>query len=327
MFGSHFDAIKGTTAGAPGTGSFTPNAAASGFRAWSNVAAGFVGQVLFEDGSAKEGAWCYWDGTTLTRPANGFVWSTTGSQLSLGSSATAALAASADEIEGPLGGGRFAALVATSSTTHTAIGDTASSTLGSSGAHTQATTNLLTEQVAIKYTSGTTADSVAGVGFANSQALYSTASGRGGFDCFSRFGPLQLPTGPRLAAGVTNPAYSSGEPSAIAGNFAMFLKDSTDTNIQFATKDGTTAGKTDTGITLTAGAFYLARVWAAPGGGRVYGLLIRWDTGDIWYGSRTTNLPTNGTFLKGMIAGALNGSNTGTAFVLHIASIVLRTLL
>jgi hypothetical protein len=329
MFSAQHDNIKGTTSGAPGTGSFTPNAAATGARAWSNVAAGWIGVVRFEDGTDWGLSYCYWNGTALTRPSAGFIDSSTGSQLSLTSAATAALVVSADAVATPIGSSRLCAYIAPASngSAFDRLGFGSPSTSGTLGFATLATTNFLTEQVAVTFTSTTGANAIAGFNNGSSgqtAAVYSTTAGRGGFDFSSRFGALTLPTGPRLWIGLTNTALTGIEPSAVAGSFAAFGKDSTDTNIQFMTKDGTTAGKTDTGITLTAGAFYLARIWAAPGGGKVYGLLIRWDTGDIWYGSRTTNLPANGSLLFPEAKAALNGTNTGTAVVLHVASLVVR---
>ena len=76
------NAIKGTTASAPGTGSFTPNAAASGFLAWSTVPTNWVGLVRYDDGTDWELRYGFWNGTTITRASN-VVASSTGSALSL----------------------------------------------------------------------------------------------------------------------------------------------------------------------------------------------------------------------------------------------------
>jgi hypothetical protein len=94
-------AIKGTTSGTPGSGAFTPSAAASGYRAWSNVPTGWMGLVRFEDGSAWELGYSYWNGTTLSRGTNQRFDSSTGSALSLTSSATAAMVVDPREVLQP----------------------------------------------------------------------------------------------------------------------------------------------------------------------------------------------------------------------------------
>jgi hypothetical protein len=58
-----YNCIKGATSGAPGTGAFTPNAAASGFRAWSLVPTGWIGLVRYEDGTSWELTYSYWNGS------------------------------------------------------------------------------------------------------------------------------------------------------------------------------------------------------------------------------------------------------------------------
>jgi hypothetical protein len=324
MFSAQHDAIKGTTSGTPGTGSFTPNAAATSGRAWSLVAAGWIGTVRYEDGSNWELAYSYWNGTVLSRPSAGFIDSSSGSQLSLTSSATATLVASVDALEAPIGTSRFSALIGANGSNLGLINDTQSIQGTAGGLQTLATTNFLTEQLAFKLTSLTSANALAGAK-TGTGGVFSTASGRGGFDFASRFGCSQLPTGPRLFVGMYDGSYSgSSEPSAQTGNLGAFLLDSTDTNIQFATRDNSTTGKTDTAIALAANGFYLARIWAPPGGAKLYGLLIRLDTGAIWYGSRNTNLPTNGSILVGYSYAGLNGTNTGTAAIIHIGSIITR---
>jgi hypothetical protein len=323
MFTAQHGAIKGTTSGTPGTGSFTPNAAATGARAWSNVAAGWIGVVRYEDGSSWELAYSYWNGTVLSRPSAGFIDSSSGSQLSLTSAATAALVASADAIEAPLGACRFSAIIGGGSGLVT-IAETVTLIGGSASPNTLAATSFCTEQPATKYTSGTTANNAAGAK-GSLATFFSTTSGHGGFDFTVRFGFSSLPTGPRLFLALYDGTYSqTSEPSAQTGNFSAFGLDSTDTNLQLMTRDNTTTGKTDTSIALVNGGFYLARMWAPPGGAKIYGLLIRVDTGAIWFGNRTANLPTSGSALVPTFVAGLNATNTGTAATLHIGSIVTR---
>jgi len=324
-----YNAVKGTTAGAPGTGSFTPNAAAAGFLAWSTVSAGWIGMARYEDGAAWELSFGYWNGTALTRPAAGFFASSTGSQLSLTSAATAALVNEAGNLQPNLGRHPTRGLFASpGSTTISALGLATTSVTGTAAAVTPASTNGLTRQCRVQATSATTANAQAGLIPSTQIAHYSTASGVGGFEFCGSFGASQQPTGPRLFAGLF-PGSAGGltsEPSALVFSFAAFTKDSTDTNIQFTTNNGSGSGtKADTGIPLTTNGWYVVQIWAPPGGGTIYGLLIRVDTGDLWFGSATTDLPANNTFFAPVIYGSLNGTDTGTAIVMHIGHLVVRT--
>lgn len=324
-----YNAIKGTTAGTPGTGAFTPNAASSGFRAWSNVPSGWVGLVRYEDGAAWELSYSYWNATTLSRAASQWVASSTGSALSLTSSATAAMVADASEVMSHLGGtGWYGWKPQPGGTTVTAHNIGVINTVGTGAAVAVAATNFLTEQLRVQYTSATTANAQAGWHSGNQTALYSTSAGRGGFEFTARFGASQLPTGPRLFVGLTSTTFSgnTGEPSALTANYVTFAKDSTDTNIQLLVNSNAGSGtKTDTGIALVANGWYEAAVWAETGGGAVAGLLIRLDTGEIWLGSTSTDIPANGALLMAHLLGGLNGTNTGTAFVMHAGGIILRS--
>lgn len=322
-----YNAIKGTTAGTPGTGAFTPNAASSGFRAWSIVPTGWIGMVRFEDGSAWELSWCYWNGTTLSRSANQLFDSSSGSAISLTSAATAAMIVQASDVMSNLGTTKFAAWSATTgSTALAAVGCSAVAALGTASSPGLAATNYLTEQLRVQWASATTANSMGG-GSTGAIAVVDTTAGRGGFEFIARFGAAQLPTSPRLFLGLTSVTWASTsvEPSALtSAHIAAFAKDSTDTNIQLLTKDGTTAHKVDTGIPWAANGWYEASVWIEPGSNKVYGLLIRLDTGDIWFGSSTTNPPATGSLMLVNALGALNGTNTGTALNMCMGNMSLR---
>ena len=324
-----YNAIKGTTSGAPGTGAFTPNAAATGFLAWSTVATGWVGLVRFEDTSnAWELRYCYWNGTTLSRSANAFVASSSGSGLTLTSAATATMVADANEIQPHLGGTPLRGWLAfaNSTTSPWPFGTSALTITGTAAAAAIAATNILTEQVRHQANSATTAHAQAGWSQTQPLVVYSTTAGRGGWEYTARFGAAQLPTSPKLFCGLTTTTLVAlnTEPSALTANLAVFGKDSTDTNIQFITNSNAGSGtKTDTGIPLVANDFYEATIWSDPGGGRIYGLLVRLGTGDIWYGSTTSDLPANGSLLFMNTIGGLSAT-TGTAFQMCIASVMIR---
>lgn len=330
--GPFLNAIKGTTGSAPGTGDFTPNAAASGFIAWGDsvwgVPTGWVGLVRYDDGTAWELRYGYWNGTTISRPANGFVTSSSGSALSLSSAATAAIPADGQIVAPHLGTGlaRGFTGIPSSSTTATALGVASASRTGTSGVATVATTNFLTEQPRSLQTSATTANAQAAF-TAGVLAVINTTSGRGGWQFVARFGSTQFdPTSRRLFSGVTSVTYVgvTTDPSALTARVAAFSLDVADTNIQFLTNDNSGTGtKIDTGVTFEAGGWYHTQIWMTPGGGRAYGLLIRLDTGALWFGSTTTDIPNTTATLRHQIVGG-RGAGTGTAFALHMGAMMLR---
>lgn len=323
-----YNAIKGTTAGAPGTGAFTPNAASTGFRAWSNVPAGWIGLVRYEDGTDWELSWSYWNGTTLSRSSTQRFDSSTGSALSLTSAATAAMIVDASEVQPHLGGtptrGWSGILGGTSAATPLGIG--AAVVTGTATSANLVATNYLTEQIRQQSNSATTASAQAGYANSTQQAVVSTSSGRGGFEFVARFGAAQLPTGPRLTVGMTTSTFvGAGEPSALTANYAVFAKDSTDTNIQLLVNSNAGSGtKTDTGIALVANGWYEATIWNISGTTTICALLIRLDTGEIWYGSTTTDVPANGSLLFPQMIGGLNATNTGTGFFLCLGQMFVR---
>lgn len=324
-----YNAVKGTTAGTPGTGAFTPNAASSGFRAWSTVPAGWIGLVRYDDGSADELTYSYWNGTTLSRASTQFYDSSTGSQLTLTSAATAAMIVDGAEVMSHLGGTPWRGLLPTTGqSTLTAQNISTITALGTAAAPTLSGASFIAAQPRTQYTSATTANAQAGFGNpAGNVSAYSTTAGLGGFEYTVRFGATTLPTGPRLFMGLAGASYSgsTAEPSALATNLAIFGLDSTDTNIQLISKtSGGSFTKVDTGIPLVANGWHEATVWAEPGGGAIYGLLIRLDTGAIWLGKSTTNLPSAGVMNPNCVGG-LNGTNTGTAFVLQFGGVIIRS--
>jgi hypothetical protein len=182
-------------------------------------------------------------------------------------------------------------------------------------------------QPRILYTSATTASAQAGISF-STVAVYSTTAGLGGFEFAARWGASQLPTGPRLFVGMSAGTFvgNTAEPSAFTQSYSVFAKDSTDTNIQFLNNSNVSTGtKTDTGIPLAVNGWYESSIWAEPGGGKLWGLLVRLDTGDIWLGNTTTDIMATGAILAPYILGGLNGSNTGTAIIFHVGGMCARS--
>jgi hypothetical protein len=326
-----YNAVKGTTSGTPGTGAFTPNAAATGYRAWATVASGWMGLVRFEDGSSWELCFCYWNGSTLSRASTQVYDSSTGSQLTLTSAATATFVIDADEVAVD-----FAAtsqrmwVPVVNGATPSAVGLPAATFTGTAAGVLPAATNWLTEQPRTQITSATTASAQCGQTTATVTALVSSTAGRGGFMFRARFGASALPTGPRLFVGMTNATFVAvaADPSAsrTAAN-AGFSLDAADTSIQLLVNDNTASAstKTSTGIAFSANGWYEAVIWVEPGSTKVNALLMRLDTGAIWFGTTTTDVPPSGALMFPQIIGGLNGTNTGTAMVLHVGAVTVRT--
>lgn len=329
MAGPFYNAIKGTTAGAAGTGAFTPNAASTGFLAWSTVPTGWMGLVRYEDGSAWELQYSYWNGTTLSRSATAqFVSGSTGAGLTLTSAATAAMVADGARILPHAMTAMRGWAANGSSSTFNSYGYAAPTATGTAASASPTATSILTATLRNTFTSATTANASAGLNGA-SALLVSTTAGIGGGECAFRFGCSALPTGPRLACGLNGNVAtfiaSASEPSTLSNStsVAQFIKDSTDTNIQIYTSAATTGTKVDTGIALVAGGIYDAAVWFNPGSNTFTFLLVRLDTGAIFYKVTSTTVPATGASLTPICMGSLSAT-TGTAIVVDVVSLALR---
>lgn len=320
-----YNAIKGTTAGTPGTGAFTPNAAASGFRAWTKAPTGWIGMVRYEDGSSWELSFSYWNGATLSRGANQLFDSSTGSQISLTSSATAAMIADASEVMPHLGGTYWVGTFGAVNTSVTALRGGTTVETGTASSVALSSGSIQGAQPRRVYTSATTANAQAGWTSPNPWGVSHTTAGWGGFEYSTRFSVTTIPTGARFMCGMATNTFigQTIEPSAWTASYAAFAKDSTDTNWQLLTNSGTTGGtKINTGVAPNTGELYEMSIWMEPGGGTVYGLLLGLVNGTIWYGSTTTDIPGIQTLLAHTVGGL--SSTTGTAVVMQISSMMVR---
>lgn len=318
MYGPFHDNVKAGVSGTPGTGTITMGAASTGCRAWSNVPAKQVVWYRAVEGAGSEIGLGYWNGTTLTRNLLHSSYSTTGAKLNLTSAATVELTIPA--LDAAASAGRVF-----ESRCEVQFGDNAVFFRGMYGADLRGTraavswadTNFLTRQPRCQFTSGTAAGDVAGLHANGYDCSYSTVAGQGGFDYRARWGASQIPTGGRLFVGFYPAGLYDIDPSGLT-SIICFGKDSADTNISFMTRGGSgSVTKTDTGIALAANGWYESRLICPPGGGIAYGILIRLDTGEIWCGNSTTNLPSSGQGLGQFCVGYL-GTVTGTAIIFHV---------
>lgn len=329
MAGPFYNNIKGTTAIAPLMVAFTPNAASAGFLAWSTVPAGWVGLVRYEEGSAWELQYSYWNGTTLSRSATAqFVSSSSGSGLTLTAAATASMVMDASEIAPHLGVPWRSLAPNVGNATFNTFGFAAATLTGTAAASAIDATNYLTEQPRVQLASATTINAQAGPSHTTAMAVTSTTAGRGGWEFACRLGATTLPVGPRLYVGMTAVTFVgfTAEPSTRTANYAVLGLDSTDTSMQFLTNSGVGAGtKISTGIALAVNGWYEVTIWSDPGSATVKMLLVRLDTGAIYYGTTATDVPVTGSLMFPQCLGGLNGINTGTAFTMQSGGYIIRT--
>lgn len=307
--------------GAPGTGSATPTNAAKGLFGLYQLRVGGCYLFRFDDGSAWEIRWGFYTGTVITRPANGFVASSSGSGLTLTANVVCSVLTPLGLFQRGMGEAAGAFAVGIGQSSPTAVGMIGVSADGTNANVVWADTNLFTRQPQNKYTSATTASSPAGV---KTTAVITSVNT--GFHFTSRFGSSQIPTAPRLCVGLTNSvAALGGEPSALT-DILILGKDSTDTNIQMMVNDASgSATKQDTSIAFAINTLYEAAVWCDPAGATGYGLLIDYTNQALWYGSASSNLPTASTGLSVRSGGGLNGTDTGTALVFHFGGLYFRS--
>lgn len=330
----HYNNIKTAASGTPGTGAFTPGVTSSSYIGWATIPAGWMGLVRFEDGSDFSLEHCYWDGTSLSRSSSqvalrrsGTPATSTGSHLSLTSAATAAMVVDSDAMMPHLGGTPWVGSFAQINTSISNMRGGTTTETGTASSQTLSTSSFIGEQVRRQYTSATTANAQAGWSSPSSWAVVNTTAGRGGFELVTRFGVTGLPTGPRLFNCATSATFvaSTAEPSALTAHLVGFAKDSTDTNIQFLTNSNAGGGtKIDTGIPLAVNGYYETSSWMEPGGGRAFGVIYRLDNGSIWVGSTATDIPNAATTLRAECLGGLNGTDTGTAIVMQMSSMMVR---
>ena len=327
MAGPFFNAVKGTTAAAPGLGAFTPNAASSTYRAWSTVPTGWWGLVRYDEGTAWELTYSYWSGTTLSRASTQRVDSSTGTPLTLGATSTATLIADGGRVApNPIIPVRQMLPQINSASAPNVFGIAAGVITGTASAAAIAATNYLTEQPRLQIASVTTANGQAAYSHTTVMAVTSTAAGRGGWEFTCRFGATTIPVGPRLFVGMTATTFIANiaEPSALVANVAVFGLDSTDTTIQLITNSNVGTGtKVNTGIALVANGWYECVIWSDPGSTVVKALLVRIDTGAIFYTETNADVPATGSLMFSQCIGGLSAT-TGTAFTLHFGGYNVR---
>lgn len=151
-----------------------------------------------------------------------------------------------------------------------------------------------------------------------------TPSGAAGFALRTRFGLPSIVAGERLFVGVASAGIAgSADPSSLT-NIICVGKDGGDTNLHFMHNDGSgTATKVNLGVALTANTTYDLVLSIPRGGGSCAYSLTDLDTGTIYSGSVSTDLPASNTGLIYILQGSV-GASGGTAISVDFGSLEVR---
>lgn len=160
------------------------------------------------------------------------------------------------------------------------------------------------------HATGTTTATMVGLRQSVMTRWRGNVAGAGGFDFVGRFA-LSLLTGHQAMIGLTSIGMT-GEPSTL-GQSVCLGADSTDTNLQWLTRDGTNFTKVDTGVAKTITDVLRVRLIAAPNGSTVAATLYDETTGTMLStATLSATLPLNTGFLSPNIQ-VRNGATTTSA--------------
>jgi hypothetical protein len=153
-----------------------------------------------------------------------------------------------------------------------------------------------------RYTSAATINTATGIRDPRNTFFRGNAPGRGGFDVRFRVhsGNVANATAQYLK-GLAQTAALAGEPSAVTDVCAL-IKDSTDTNWQFATRTGTGAvSKTNLGVAYAANQTFLLRFRCTPNGTGIRVTIVQVQNGGgrtvLFDQLVTASIPANTTLL------------------------------
>lgn len=199
-------------------------------------------------------------------------------------------------------GNTIAMWMPSATTAQTAIGGTYtarnSGTSAAQDTPTVTSTNAMTSMRRARFGTGTTATGASGTQTAAPMAWRGNAAGLGGFFFGARFGIETLASDQRAFIGLSaNNAVMAADASSW-NNTVGLCKDTGDSVWQLLTRS-TTATKTSTGCTVTAGQVLDLYIFAPPNGSDVTFRLVDAVTGTIYVDDVTSSstLPTSTTFL------------------------------
>lgn len=164
---------------------------------------------------------------------------------------------------------------------------------------TLASTNAMTQMKRATFGTGTTATGASGIQSSSTVVWRGNSAGFGGFFFFARGGIETLASDQRAMIGISaNNAAMAADPSSW-NNTAGLIKDTADSTWQICMRNGTTATKTATGCTVTAGQILDFSMFAPPNGSSITVRLVDPITGTVYVDNveLSTNIPANTTFM------------------------------
>jgi hypothetical protein len=164
---------------------------------------------------------------------------------------------------------------------------------------TRASTNAMTSLNRATFGTGTTATGASGVQSGPTVAWRGNAAGLGGFFFFARFGIETLAADQRAFVGLSANNATMAADASTWNNTIGICKDSADSIWQIVQRNGSTATKTSTTCTVTAGQVLDFMMFAPPNGSTVRARLVDAVSGTVYVDDATfnTTLPVNTTFL------------------------------
>jgi len=171
---------------------------------------------------------------------------------------------------------------------------------GAAQAHpTLASTNDMTQMKRATFGTGTTATGASGIQTTTTVAWRGNAAGRGGFFFFSRFGIETLASDQRVFVGLSANNAAMAADANTWNNTIGIEKGTADAVWYLVERNGSTATRTSTGVTVTAGQVLDLMLFTPPNGSSVVARLIDAFTGTVYVDNVTLNttLPVNTTFL------------------------------
>lgn len=162
-----------------------------------------------------------------------------------------------------------------------------------------ANTNNMTRLVRATFGTGTTATGASGIQSTSTVCLRGNAAGQGGFFFFARFGIETLASDQRAFIGLSANNAAMAADANTWNNTIGIEKGTADTIWQVVQRNGTTATRTSTTCTVTAGQILDLYMFAAPNGSSVTVRLTDANTGTVYVDNVafSTTLPVNTTFL------------------------------
>lgn len=171
---------------------------------------------------------------------------------------------------------------------------------GAAQAHpTKASTNAMSSLNRATFGTGTTATGASGIQSGATVAWRGNASGLGGFFFFSRFGIETLASDMRAFVGLSANNAAMAADASTWNNTIGVCKDSADSVWQLVQRNGSTATKTSTGCTVTAGQILDLLMFAPPNGSDVTMRLVDPASGTVFVDdvALNTTLPVSTTFM------------------------------